>query len=138
MANDAITQDKIADDAVGADQLDDGSVTTAKIADDAVTQTKLAEFSVVTEKIANLQVTSGKLAANAAGEGKVPIDNTLQFDGSGNLGVEISTVIDLLDEDIRYYSDGHYARGCPSGVERRGIPGHVPVREAYSLGGVGF
>ena len=104
VANDAITQDKIADDAVGADQLDDGSVTTAKIADDAVTQTKLAEFSVVTEKIANLQVTSGKLAANAAGEGKVPIDNTLQFDGSGNLGVEISTVIDLLDEDIRYYS----------------------------------
>ena len=34
----------------------------------------------------------------------MPIDNTLQFDGSGNLGVEISTVIDLLDEDIRYYS----------------------------------
>ena len=34
----------------------------------------------------------------------IPIDNTLQVDGSGNLGVEISTVIDLLDEDIRYYS----------------------------------
>ena len=49
-------------------------------------------------------VSRDNLATNAAGEGKVPIDNTLQFDGSGNLGVEISTVIDLLDEDIRYYS----------------------------------
>ena len=28
----------------------------------------------------------------------------MDFDGSGNLGVQISTVIDLLDEDIRYYS----------------------------------
>ena len=36
--------------------------------------------------------------------GIVPIDNTLQVDGSGDLGVQISTVIDLLDEDIRYYS----------------------------------
>ena len=104
VADDAITQAKIADDAVDTDQL----------ADEAVTQTKLGEFSVVTDKIANNQittakiadgaVTTAKLADNAAGEGKVPIDNTLQFDGSGNLGVQISTVIDLLDEDIRYYS----------------------------------
>ena len=104
IASDAVTQAKIADDAVDTDQL----------ADEAVTQTKLGEFSVVTGKIANNQVTTAKiandavttakLADNAAGEGKVPIDNTLQFDGDGDLGVQISTVIDLLDEDIRYYS----------------------------------
>ena len=51
-----------------------------------------AEFSVVENKIANLQVTSAKLAANAAGEGKVPIDNTMQFDGSGDLGVNTQRV----------------------------------------------
>ena len=114
LSNNAVSTGKVADDAITEAKIADGAVDTAQLADDAVTQTKLAEFSVVTAKLANAQVTTAKLADdavtgdkladNAAGEGKVPIDNTLQFDGSGNLGVEISTVIDLLDEDIRYYS----------------------------------
>ena len=104
IADDAVTTVKLDNEAVTTAKIDDGAVTTDKLADGAVTQVKLGEFSVVTNKIANLQVTSAKLAADAAGEGKVPIDNTLQFDGSGDLGVQISTVIDLLDEDIRYYS----------------------------------
>ena len=74
---------------------------TTQIATTAFVQSGLDAF---TYTIPDGSVTSAKLAANAAGEGKVPIDNTLQFDGSGDLGVEISTVIDLLDEDIRYYS----------------------------------
>ena len=94
VANDAITQAKIADDAVGTDQLADSAVNAARLASNAVT----------TAKVADDAITTAKLADDAAGEGKVPIDNTLQFDGSGDLGVEISTVIDLLDEDIRYYS----------------------------------
>ena len=100
----AVTTVKLDNEAVTTAKIDDGAVTTAKLADSAVTQNKLAEFSVVTNKLANLQVTSAKLAADAAGEGKIPIDNTLQFDGSGDLGVQITTVTDLLDEDIRYYS----------------------------------
>ena len=36
---------------------------------------------------------------------RVPTDNTLEFDGSGDLGVQIHTVTELLSEDIRYYSD---------------------------------
>ena len=74
---------------------------TTQIATTAFVQSGLDAF---TYTIPDGSVTSAKLATNAAGEGKVPIDNTLQFDGSGDLGVEISTVIDLLDEDIRYYS----------------------------------
>ena len=105
VAADAITQAKIADDAVDTDQLADEAVTAAKLAEFAVQTGKIANAQVTTAKLADGAVTSAKLATNAAGEGKVPIDNTLQFDGSGNLGVEISTVIDLLDEDIRYYSD---------------------------------
>ena len=104
VADDAITQAKIADDAVGVSQLADGSVNTARLATGAVTASKVSSNAVTTAKIADDSVTTAKLADNAAGEGKVPIDNTLQFDGSGNLGVQISTVTEHLDEDIRYYS----------------------------------
>ena len=105
VAADAITQAKIADDAVDTDQIADSAVTAVQLSEFAVQTDKIANAQVTTAKLADEAVTTAKLAANAAGEGKVPIDNTLQFDGSGNLGVEISTVIDLLDEDIRYYSD---------------------------------
>ena len=104
VADDAITQAKIADDAVDTDQLADEAVTAEKLAEFAVQTGKIANSQITTAKIADGAVTSAKLATNAAGEGKVPIDNTLQFDGSGDLGVQVSTVIDLLDEDIRYYS----------------------------------
>ena len=114
LSDNAVSTGKVADDAITQAKIADGAVDTDQLADEAVTQTKLGEFSVVTGKIANNQittakiangaVTTAKLADNAAGEGKVPIDNTLEFDESGNLGVQISTVIDLLDEDIRYYS----------------------------------
>ena len=104
VADDAITQAKIADDAVGVNQIADGAVNTARLATGAVTASKISSTAVTTDKIANLAVTSAKLAAEAAGEGKVPIDNTLQFDGSGDLGVNITTVTERLDEDIRYYS----------------------------------
>ena len=114
LSDKAVSTGKVADDAITTAKLADDAVDTAQIADSAVTAVQLSEFAVQTDKIANNQVTtakiaddavtSAKLADNAAGAGKVPIDNTLQFDGSGNLGVEISTVIDLLDEDIRYYS----------------------------------
>ena len=63
-------------------------------------------YSVDTEKIANLLVTSGKLAANAAGEGKVPIDNTLQFDGSGDLGVNTQRVVQTVSEWVQHFASG--------------------------------
>ena len=51
-------------------------------------------------------VTSAKLAANAAGEGKVPIDNTMQFDGSGNLGVNTERVVQEVSEWVQHFASG--------------------------------
>ena len=104
IANDAVTQAKIADDAVGTNQIADGAVNAARLASGAATTAKIADAAVTTAKVADDAITTAKLADNAAGEGKVPIDNTLEFDGSGNLGVQITTVTEHLDEDIRYYS----------------------------------
>ena len=51
-------------------------------------------------------MTSAKLAANAAGEGKVPIDNTLQFDGSGDLGVNTQRVVQTVSEWVQHFASG--------------------------------
>ena len=83
--NDAVTQAKIADDAVGADQLASNAVVTASIVDDNVTQAKIADdavgadqlasnavvtasivdSNVTTAKIADSNVTLAKMAANS-------------------------------------------------------------------------
>ena len=72
IANDAVEQAMIGDDAVGADQLAsdavvtasivDDAVTTDKIADDAVAAAQLASDAVVTASIADDAVTAAKLA----------------------------------------------------------------------------
>ena len=53
IANDAVEQAMIADDAVGADQLADNAVTQAKIADDAVGADELASNAVVNASVAS-------------------------------------------------------------------------------------
>ncbi len=93
--NDAVTQAKIADDAVGADQLAANAVVTASIVDDNVTQAKIADdavgadqlaanavvtasivdANVTTAKIADSNVTLAKMAANS-------IDSNQYVDGS--------------------------------------------------------
>jgi hypothetical protein len=93
--NDAVTQAKIADDAVGADQLAANAVVTASIVDDNVTQAKIADSNVTLAKmaansvdsnqyvdgsidtahIANDQITSALIADNA-------IDSDMYVDGS--------------------------------------------------------
>ena len=125
LADDAVTTAKIIDGAVttakmGPEAVTEGemgnlAVTTAKIADDAVTHPKLAPNSVhgdriqaaaiTTAKIADGAVESDKIGANAVVEGKLPIDNTLAWDGSGQLSVNVTDVIDSLNETVEYYSD---------------------------------
>jgi len=93
--NDAVTQAKIADDAVGADQLASNAVVTASIVNDNVTQAKIADdavgadqlasnavvtasivdSNVTTAKIADSNVTLAKMAANS-------IDSNQYVDGS--------------------------------------------------------
>lgn len=69
--DDAVTQDKIADDAVGTDQIEDDAVTQDKIADDAVGTDQLADNAVVTGKILNGAVTEDKIANDAVTTGKI-------------------------------------------------------------------
>ncbi len=61
IANDAVEQAMIADDAVGADQLAASAVVTASMVDDAVTAAKLASNAVVTASITDDNVTHAKL-----------------------------------------------------------------------------
>jgi len=85
--NDAVTQAKIADDAVGADQLAanavvtasivDDNVTQAKIADDAVGADQLAANAVVTASIVDDAITLAKMAPGTDG-------NLISYDASGN------------------------------------------------------
>ena len=104
VADDAITEAKLADNAVTTDKIAAGAVGSSDLGSFVVIASKLNSNAVTTNKIADDAVTTAKLADNAAGEGKVPIDDTMQFDGSGDLGVQITTVTELLSEDIRYYS----------------------------------
>ena len=77
IANDAVEQAMIGDDAVGADQLAasavvtasivDDNVTQAKIADDAVGADQLAASAVVTASIVDDNVTQAKMADDAIG-----------------------------------------------------------------------
>ncbi|OBX03446.1 hypothetical protein QV06_09835 [Gallibacterium genomosp. 3] len=65
LANNAVTKDKLADDAVETSKIKDGAVTTAKLANDAVTKDKLANDAVETSKIKNSAVTGDKIANGA-------------------------------------------------------------------------
>ena len=95
--NDAVTQAKIGDDAVGADQLAanavvtasivDDNVTQAKIADDAVGADQLAADAVVTASIVDVNVTEAKIADNAVTLAKMASGtdgNIISYDASGN------------------------------------------------------
>ena len=72
MANTKVTQELIADDAVGADQLAasavvtasivDDNITQAKIADDAVGADQLASSAVVTASVVDANITTAKIA----------------------------------------------------------------------------
>ena len=65
LADDAITEPKIADNAVVTATILNGNVTTLKIADDAVTADKLASDAVVTASIVDDAVTAAKLASDS-------------------------------------------------------------------------
>ena len=72
--DDAVTQAKIADSAVGSDQIASDAVTQAKIADDAVGADQLASNAVVTASITNANVTTAKIADDAVTQAKIADD----------------------------------------------------------------
>ena len=71
IANDAVEQAMIADDAVGADQLASDSVVEASIVDGNVTNAKLANNAVATANIVDANVTAAKLASSAVTNAKL-------------------------------------------------------------------
>jgi len=73
MANTKVTQELIADDAIGAAQLASNAVVTASIADDAVTSAKLDTNLAVAGSL----TVAGTLTANAG----VNVDN-ISIDGT--------------------------------------------------------
>lgn len=65
IANEAVTNAKIAVDAIQGDVIAAGAITAAKILDGAISELKLADDAVTTAKLANASVTADIVAANA-------------------------------------------------------------------------
>ena len=109
IANDAVEQAMIADDAVGADQLASSAVVTASIVDDAVTQAKIADDAVGADQLAANAVVNASISSSAAiadsklaaisTAGKVAL-SALEIDG----GTDISA--DLTTSDLIIVDDG--------------------------------
>ena len=109
IANDAVEQAMIADDAVGADQLASSAVVTASIVDDSVTQAKIADDAVGADQLAANAVVNASIASSAAiadskldtisTAGKVAL-SALEIDG----GTDISA--DLTTSDLIIVDDG--------------------------------
>jgi len=74
IAGDAVTNAKLADNAVQTENIVNLNVTTPKLNDDAVTNAKLADNAVQTENIVDLNVTTAKLAADAVTNAKLADD----------------------------------------------------------------
>ncbi len=85
--NDAVTQAKIADDAVGADQLAANAVVTASIVDDNVTQAKIADDAVGADQLAANAVVTASIVDNAITLAKMAggtDGNIISYDASGD------------------------------------------------------
>jgi hypothetical protein len=84
IANDAVTNDKVAANAIDTAEIVDDAVTNAKVAadaintsqlvDDAVTQAKIANNAVGSDQLANDAVTNAKVANNAIDTAEIAND----------------------------------------------------------------
>ena len=109
IANDAVEQAMIADDAVGADQLAASAVVTASIVDDNVTQAKIADDAVGADQLAANAVVNASVASSAAiADTKLATISTankvdigaLDIDGASDIGAA------LADADLIIVDDG--------------------------------
>ena len=109
IANDAVEQAMIADDAIGADQLAASAVVTASIVDDNVTQAKIADDAVGADQLAANAVVNASVASDAAiADTKLATISTankvdigaLDIDGASDIGAA------LADADLIIVDDG--------------------------------
>lgn len=96
IVNDAVTNDKIADDAVDTDQLIDSSVTNDKMADDAVDTAELVDGAVTTDKLDDGAVTQAKLASV----------NFVSSTSSGTFTVTNNTETDITNLSLSFTTTG--------------------------------
>ena len=108
IANDAVEQAMIADDAVGADQLASSAVVTASIVDDAVTQAKIADDAVGADQLASNAVVNASISSSAAiadsklaaisTAGKVAL-SALEIGGGTDIGADLTTSDLIIVDD---------------------------------------
>jgi len=109
IADDNVTQAKIADDAVGADQLASDAVVTASIVDDNVTQAKIADDAVGADQLASNAVVNASVASGAAiADSKLDTITTANKIGLAALDIDGGTDIgaNLVDADLFAVDDG--------------------------------
>jgi hypothetical protein len=87
LANNSVTNDKIAGSAVITAKIADSAVTTVKIADANVTTAKIADSNVTTAKIADSNVTEGKLADGAVTSAKIADGAIVNADINASAGI---------------------------------------------------
>jgi len=105
MANTKVTQELIADDAIGAAQLASNAVVTASIANDAVTSAKLDTNLAVAGSL----TIAGTVTANAGVNiDNISIDGTTMALSSGDLLLDVAgdIILDADGGDIRFKDGG--------------------------------
>ncbi|MEM8762483.1 MAG: hypothetical protein AAGD88_01640 [Bacteroidota bacterium] len=88
VADDAITNIKMADDAVDTNEIVDDAVTNAKLEDDAVNTAEIVDDAVTRDKIAANVAGTG---LNQAADGSLEV-NVTEFTGDGTLGSLAGTI----------------------------------------------
>ena len=146
IANNAVEQAMIADDAVGADQLASSAVVTASIVDDAVTQAKIADDAVGADQLASNAVVNASIASSAAiadskldtisTAGKVAL-SSLEIDGGTDIGAA------LADADLIVVDDGAGGTNRKAAMSRvatyveSGISGDITISSGTAAIGAG-
>ena len=92
IASDAITNAKIADNAINDENIANLQVTTAKIANDAVDSTKIADNAVTTAQLATNSVATAKIADNAVTNAKIA-DNAIEVGQIADNAVTTNKII---------------------------------------------
>jgi len=157
IANDAVEQAMIADDAVGADQLAsdsvveasivDGNVTNAKLANNAVATANIVDANVTAAKLATGAVTNAKLATNAVTTVKITDANvtTAKLADGAVTAAKLDGTIGLLSgstqirSDIETLADGRIAAASVtdlSDVSSVGSGAIITTSERSKLGGI--
>ena len=77
LANDAVLHRNMAANSVGTPEIQSDAVTEAKVADDAITEDKVADNSIATAKIHNNAITHTKMADDSVGTNEI-IDDSIE------------------------------------------------------------